>query len=162
MVWHQWTQGLSLLEHLYGFVSRFRLDPFVRSRGACFLLCWNLYVSLNTDFVFHIKTVFSRFDNRLDDVRLWQIWLQSKLEILRAWCFIRYEGTRMYPRGITAPGWCVYAGTVNFIYIKYQALRISYEAGAQISVTAGHILSEKSKPWKRQFPSNKICILEIL
>ncbi len=52
----------------------------------------------------------------------------------------------MYPRGITAPGWCVYAGTVNFIYIKYQALRISYEAGAQISVTAGHILSEKSKP----------------
>ena len=56
------------------------------------------------------------------------------------------EGTGMYPRGITAPGWCVYAGTVNFIYIKYQALRISYEAGAQISVTAGHILSEKSKP----------------
>ena len=69
-------------------------------------------------------------------------------QIRDSWSLIvfRYEGTWTYPRGITAPGWCVYAGTVNFIYIKYQALRISYEAGAQISVTAGHILSEKSKP----------------
>ncbi len=36
----------------------------------------------------------------------------------------------MYPRGITAPGWCVYAGAVNSIYVDYQALRISYEADA--------------------------------
>ena len=40
----------------------------------------------------------------LDDVHLWQIWMQNELEMLRTCKYCGNSGTRMYPRGATAHG----------------------------------------------------------
>ena len=70
-------------------------------------------VSLEREIFFDDKNGLCKVRQPQDDVRLLTDMIAEQIRDSWSLIVFRYEGTWTYPRGLTAPGWCVYAGTVT-------------------------------------------------